>query len=151
MSNTGIAKRISKLEDSEILKVQANTNVSKLQYKSLFLLMEMKNFEEVQNIINAYQECPRVFMLAQVSGQYNLILGIVGQNFDVLHRYINHCGPTNKQGILHSQIMFISELRIPKYLPFDLFGRKIKESQCGAVCKDCAAYLDGKCNGCRKF
>ena len=77
MSHTGIAKRISKLEDSGILKVQANTNVGKLQYKSLFLLMEMRNFEEVQNIIKAYEDCPRVFMLAQVTGQYNLILDVI--------------------------------------------------------------------------
>ncbi|MFW9877647.1 MAG: Lrp/AsnC family transcriptional regulator, partial [Candidatus Thorarchaeota archaeon] len=32
MSHTGIAKRITKLEDSGILKVRANTNINKLQY-----------------------------------------------------------------------------------------------------------------------
>ena len=151
MSHTGIAKRVKKLENSEILKVQANINVSKLQYKTLFLLMEMSNFEEVQNIIKAYEECPRVFMLAQVTGQYNLIIGIIGQNVDVLHRYVNYCGPTNKAGILHSQIIFVSELRVPKYLPLNLFSKENKEEQCGAVCKNCAAYLDGKCNGCGIF
>ena len=151
MSHTGIAKRISKLEDSGILKVQANTSVNKLQYKSLFLLMEMRNYEEVQNIIKAYEKCPRVFMLAQVTGQYNLILGIIGQNIDVLHRYINYCGPTNKKGILHSATIFVSELKVPKFLPLNLFSKESMESECGNICKDCAAYLDGKCNGCGMF
>ena len=151
MSHTGIAKRITKLEDSGILKVQANINASALQYKAFFLLMEMKNYTEVQNVIKAYEECPRVFMLARLNGEYDLILGIIGQNFDILHRYIDHCGPTNKQGILHSTAISVSELRIPKYLPFNPFGKKSKESQCGAVCKDCVAYLDGKCNGCGRF
>ncbi len=151
MSHTGIAKRITKLEDSGVLKVQANTNIGKLEYKALFLLMEMRNFEEVQNIIKAYEECPRVFMLAQVTGQYNLILGIIGQNVDVLHRYINYCGPTNKQGILHSATIFVSELKVPKYLPLNLFGNESKEINCGNVCQDCAAYLDGKCMGCGNF
>jgi len=151
MSHTGIAKRITKLENSGILKVQANTSVNQLQYKSLFLLMEMRNFEEVQNIIKAYEDCPRVFMLAQVTGQYNLILGIIGQNIDVLHRYINYCGPTNKQGILHSATIFVSELKVPKFLPLDIFSRESKENKCGNVCKECAAYLDGKCMGCGMF
>lgn len=151
MSHTGIAKRITKLEDSGILKVQANTNINKLQYKALFLLMEMRNFEEVQNIIKAYEQCPRVFMLAQVTGQYNLILGIIGQNVDVLHRYINYCGPTNKKGILHSATIFVSELKVPKYLSLNLFSKESKESVCGNICKDCGAYLDRKCMACGNF
>ena len=151
MSHTGIAKRISKLEDKEILKVQANTNIRKLEYKALFLLMEMINYEEVQNIIKAYQECPRVFLLAPVTGQYNLILGIVGQSMDVLHRYLNFCGPTNKKGILHSATIFTSELITPKYLPLNLFSKESHEDKCGNICKKCAAFLDGKCDGCGNF
>lgn len=151
MSHTGIAKRITKLENSGILKVQANTNVSRLQYKALFLLMEMRNYEEVQKIVEAYEKCPRVFLLAQVTGQYNLILGIIGQNIDVLHRYLNFCGPTNKQGILHSATIFVSDLIAPKYLPLNLFSQDSKESECGNICKDCSAYLDGKCMGCGNF
>ncbi|MFX0017648.1 MAG: Lrp/AsnC family transcriptional regulator [Promethearchaeota archaeon] len=151
MSHTGIAKRITKLEESGVLKVQANTNINKLQYKVLFLLMEMSNFEEVQNIIKAYQDCPRVFLLAPVTGQYNLILGIIGQNLDVLHRYLNYCGPTNKKGILHSATIFASEFIKPNYIPLNLFSRESQEDKCGNICKECAAYLDGKCYGCGNF
>ena len=151
MSHTGIAKRISKLEDIGILKVQANTNINKLQYKALFLLMEMSNFEEVQNIIKAYEDCPRVFLMAHVTGQYNLILGIIGQNVDVLHRYLNYCGPTNKKGILHSATIFASDLIIPKFLPLNVFSKESQESNCGNICQDCSAYLDGKCEGCGNF
>jgi DNA-binding Lrp family transcriptional regulator len=114
MSHTGIAKRIAKLEDSGILKVQANTNIDNLQYKALFLLMEMQNFEEVQNIIKAY-------------------------------------GPTNKKGILHTASIFVSDLILPKFMPLNLFSGISKENECGNVCGDCGAYLDGKCDGCGKF
>jgi DNA-binding Lrp family transcriptional regulator len=151
MSHTGIAKRITKLEDSGILKVQANTNISKLHYKALFLLMEMSNYEEVQNIIKEYQDCPRVFLLAQLTGQYNLILGIMGQSIDILHRYLNYCGPTNKKGILHSASIFISDLILPRYIPINLYSEESQEHNCGNICRKCAAYLDGKCNGCSNF
>ena len=151
MSHTGISKRITKLEESGILKVQANTNINTLQYKTLFILIEMANYEGIQELIEAYSECPRVFLLAHVSGQYNLIIGAVGQNIDVLHRFINHCGPTNKKGILHSATIFASELIIPKYLPLNLFSNMSKELKCGNVCQDCKAFLDGDCAGCGEF
>ena len=151
MSHTGVAKRITKLEENGILKVQANMNLDQLQYKSMFLLMEMANFEEVQNIITAYQNCPRVFLLAQVTGQYNIILGIIGQNVEVLHRYLNFCGPTNKKGILHTASIFVSDLILPKFLPLNLFSQESHEDKCGNACKDCSAYLDGKCDGCGTF
>ncbi|MFX1409941.1 MAG: Lrp/AsnC family transcriptional regulator [Promethearchaeota archaeon] len=151
MSHAGVRKRIVKLEDSEILKVQGNININKLYYRACLILLEMKNYEEVKKIIQAYSECPRVFLLAQITGQYNLIMGIVGQSIDVLHRYINYCGPTNKEGILHSDILFISEIIAPRFLPLNLFGKKSQESKCGNICKDCEAFLDGNCDGCGNF
>jgi len=151
MSHAGVRKRITKLEDSHILKVQGNINISNLNYKACLILLEMKSYEEVKKIINAYSECPRIFLLAQITGQYNLIMGIIGQNYDVLHRYINYCGPTNKEGILHSEILFISNFEAPKYLPLNLFGNKSQETICGNICKDCEAFLVGLCDGCGNF
>ncbi|MFX1590663.1 MAG: Lrp/AsnC family transcriptional regulator [Promethearchaeota archaeon] len=151
MSHAGISKRITKLEESGILKVQGNINVKNLSYYAAFILMEMKSYDDVQNIIEAYNECPRVFLLAHVTGQYNLIFGVIGQDIDVIRRYINYCGPTNKKGILHSAIIFSSDLITPKFLPVNLFSRVSKEHKCGNICKGCAAYLDGKCNGCGNF
>ena len=151
MSHAGIAKRIAKLEKLGVLNVQGNISIKNLKYTAAFILMEMKNFEEVQNIIDAYSECPRVFMLAQVTGQYNLIVGVVGQDMDVLRRYINLCGPTNKKGILHSAILFTSEVIMPEFMPLNLFSGVSKENECGNVCKACSALLDGKCRGCGNF
>lgn len=151
MSHAGIAKRISKLEDFGTLKIQGNISVKSLGYSVVFILMEMKNFEEVQKISEAYSECPRVFLLAQVTGQYNLIFGIVGQDMDVLRRFINFCGPTNKKGVLHSAIIYTSQLLVPKFLPLNLFSGISKEHKCENICKACEAYLDGKCNGCGNF
>ncbi len=151
MSHAGVRKRILKMEDSGILKVQGNININALNYKECLILLEMKNYDEVKKIINAYSDCPRVFLLAQITGRYNLIMGIIGQNIEVLHRFINYCGPTNKEGILHSEILFISDLKAPEYLPLNLFSKRSQESKCMNICKDCEAYLDGKCNGCGKF
>ncbi len=151
MSHTGVKKRITKMMDREVLKVQANTNVNQLKYKIMFILLEMKNYDKLQEVIKAYSNCPRIFLLVQVTGQYNVIMGVVGQSIDVLHRYINYCGPTNKEGILHSQVLFMSQFETPQYLPLNLFSKKSQEHLCGNVCKKCEAFLDGKCNGCGNF
>lgn len=151
MSHAGIAKRISKLEKKGVLSVQGNISIKNLKYMAAFILMEMKNYEEVQKIIDAYSECPRIFILAQVTGQYNLILGVIGQDMDVLRRYINFCGPTNKKGILHSAILFTSEVIMPEYMPVNLFSGVSKEYKCENICKACNAFIDGKCGGCGNF
>jgi len=151
MSHTGIKKRIDKLQNSDILKIQGNVNIENLNYKSIIILLEMKSYEAIKNIINAYSKCPRVFLLAQVTGQFNVIMGIIGQSVDVLHRFINFCGPTNKEGILHSEILFVSHLKFPKYIPLNIFGNKSQECNCGNVCKDCEALIEGKCEGCGNF
>lgn len=151
MSHAGVKKRIVKMEDSGILKVQGNININALNYKACLILLEMKNYDEVKKIISAYSDCPRVFLLAQITGRYNLIMGIMGQNIDVLHRYINYCGPTNKEGILHSEILLISSIEAPEFLPLNLFSKKSQETRCGNICKDCEAFLDGKCDGCGNF
>jgi len=151
MSHTGVKKRIVKLGNSEILKVQGNINITSLNYKTCFILLEMKNYEEIRKIIKEYCDCPRVFLLAQITGQYNIIIGIAGQSIDVLHRYINYCGPTNKEGVLHSQILFVSNLEMPSFLPMNLFSKKSQEDKCGNICKDCEAFLDGECDGCGNF
>jgi len=151
MSHTGIKKRITKLENAGILHIQGNININKLNYKACFILLEMKNYDEVKKLIEAYTDCPRVFLLSHITGQYNLIMGVVGQSIDVLHRYINYCGPTNKDGILHSQILFVTSIETPKFLPLNLFSHQSQEYKCKNVCKECEAFLDGNCDGCSNF
>jgi DNA-binding Lrp family transcriptional regulator len=151
MSHTGVNKRIKKLEKEDIMKVQGNIKLEHINYKACYILLEMANYDYIQNIIKAYDKCPRVFLLNQLTGRYNLIMGVIGQSVDVLHRYINHCGPTNKEGILHSEVLFVSDFRLPEFIPLNLFSSKSNECNCGNVCKNCEAFLDGNCEGCGNF
>lgn len=151
MSHTGVKRRISKLKRRDLLKIQGNININSLRYKVCFILLELKNYEIIKDIIKGYEKCPRVILLCQVNGRYDLIMGIVGQNIEVIHRFINHCGPTNKQGILHSDILFVSDFKVPKFIPMKLFRQESRESDCGNICKNCEAFLAGECEGCGNF
>ena len=151
MSHSGVRKRIKKLEDNGILHVQGNINVAKLGYQAVFILMEMRNYINVQNIITNYKNCPRVFLLAQVTGQYNIIMGVLAQSIEVLRRFINLCGPTNKDGILHSALMYVSQIETPEFLPTNLFNCESQEEKCENICAQCEAFAIGDCKGCGKF
>jgi DNA-binding Lrp family transcriptional regulator len=151
MSHAGISKRISRMKKLGFLKVQGNLSIKALNYTFAFILMEMKNFEELQKISEEYAECPRIFLLAHLTGQFNLIMGIVGQDIDVLRTYLNYCGPTNKKGILHSVILFTSNSILPEFVPINLFSGVSKEHECGNICKECEAFLDGICESCGNF
>ncbi len=151
MSHTGVNKRISKLGKAELLRIQGNISIKNLHYNSCFILLEMKNYEETKKIIIAYSKCLRVFLLSQVNGRYDLIIGIVGQSINILHRFLNNCGPTNKEGILHSEILFVSNFKVPEYMPLNLFSKESQECNCGNVCENCEAFLSGKCDECGNF
>lgn len=151
MSHAGIRKRLKKLVESEVLRVQAIYNPNTLGYKQAFILLEMKDFNEIKNLINFFSECPRVFLLSQTTGQYNLIIGVIGQNLDVINRFIDYCGPSNKEGILHSHVLFASNFKVPEYIPITLFSKISGEKKCGNICGGCEAFLDGNCDGCGNF
>ncbi|MFX1494882.1 MAG: hypothetical protein ACFFBZ_11420, partial [Promethearchaeota archaeon] len=51
MSHTGVKKRIKKLSNSKILKIQGNININELDYKACLILLEMKNYDEVKKIL----------------------------------------------------------------------------------------------------
>lgn len=151
MSHTGIRKRITKLENLGLLKIQGNLSIKNLKYQSAFILMEMRNYSEIQEILKAYANCPRIFLMAHITGQYNLILGIVGQTMDVLQNYINFCGPTNRPGILHSAVIYTSSLTVPEFLPLKLFNFESREHECGNNCSECGVFKKGICVGCGNF
>ncbi|MFW9927969.1 MAG: Lrp/AsnC family transcriptional regulator [Candidatus Thorarchaeota archaeon] len=151
MSHTGIAKRISKMEDAELLKIQGNINIGNLNYNSAFILMEMQNYDEIKNIVHNYSKCPRVFLLAQVTGEYDLILGIIAQSLENLLNFIDHCGPTNKGGLLHSSVIVTSEIILPKYIPLNIFSHESYKNRHENVCECCDALLEGKCKGLDNF
>ena len=146
-----LRKRIKKLEASCLLNVQGNINIKRFKLHAAFILMEIKNYDNIQKIIKGYADCPRVFLLAHVNGQYNLMIGVISKDLEDLYRYINFCGPTNKNGVLHSEILNVSNIKTPKFLPLKYFSKESQENKCGNVCRDCEAFLEDNCSGCGNF
>ncbi|MEJ2251268.1 MAG: hypothetical protein P8Y70_15755 [Candidatus Lokiarchaeota archaeon] len=148
MSHTGIRKRIRRLKNKELLKVQGNINVNALNYVGVIILIEVENYERIVELTDYYSDCPRNFLFLEISGEYNLALGFLGRNINDLHQFLNICGPTNKKGILHSAIMYINNVVYPKFIPLDMFNVENKEKTCENICCDCSKFTDDISVGC---
>lgn len=152
LSNTGIKKRIAKLNASGIFKVQGNFNLDAMEFKTCLILLEVKNFELLTNIIKAYKNCPYVFLIAETLGSFNLLMGFYGNRDNDLNFKLKYCGPSNKEGVLHSKIILISDLKSPKFLPLQIFlnnsNDDIYKRECGYNCNSCEAFLNKQCKRC---
>ena len=125
ISQSGIRKRFKRLTSHKIIDVQGNLNVSNLKYHSAFIFTQIKSKSSLNELIEIYSKCRRIFLLARINGQYNLLVGIVGEDFDKLHWFINHCGPGNQVEVAHSEVLFASKFSLPEFMPIDFFNSGI--------------------------
>jgi DNA-binding Lrp family transcriptional regulator len=122
ISQSGIRKRFERIKNNKTVKVQGNININKLKYHCALIFTIVNNGNSLNELIDTYSKCRNVFLLARVSGQYNLLVGIIEEDFDKLHLFIHRYGPGNLTEIAHSEILFISTFKLPKFFPVDLFN-----------------------------
>ena len=148
MSHTGINNRIDKLIDSNILKVQGNINITELEYQAAMVLIELKNYRQLDPYINHIKGCPKIILLAKMAGKYHLLFLIIGKSMEEINIGLNHCNIINNQNIKSSNIAFIPKFFISKYTPINLFKNISKENKMKEKCIKCEIFNNGNCNGC---
>jgi len=152
LSNTGIKKRVAKLNKSGVFKIQGSLNLNVMDFKACIILLEVKNNEYSSEIIKTYNSCPYVFFIVEIIGSFNLLLGFYGNSGHDLNLKLKMCGPSNMEGVLHSKIMLISEFKYPKFLPLQIIlddtDEKSNSNFCRFKCKSCIAYNQNECKGC---
>ena len=79
MSHVAVSKRLDKLtgkyntnKDDALVKITAGVNAEELDMKLLFMALETENMDVTEKLMKKYQNCPRILMLAPVTGRYNL-------------------------------------------------------------------------------
>ena len=148
MSHTGIINRISKLEEKGILKIQGNIDINKLKVRTALIRIEFNNFDFINNYVEYYKDCPRIFVLLKLTGQYHLSIGVMGRSMEDLNQFINFCLLAEREKIKSSDITFASELTKPQYLPLNFFIVDIENTKCGRNCRKCDAFNKDMCIGC---
>ncbi len=150
MSHVAVRKRLDKLvSDNKLLRIGAEVNSESLDMKLLFIALETENIDITEKLINKYKDCPRLVMLAPVTGRYNLFAVMVAEDTFSLESILGTCSIRTEDGIRRSETWFGNSPMIPQYLPLDLSPPgEDSHSPCGQVCKDCRRFKAEKCVGC---
>src|SRR4030065_493025 len=83
-TSMGTKKRLEKLTEKGIIKVSALINPSALKLHTAIVMLEMESAEAMQDLLNRFEECPRVIQIFKTVGGYNLIALVVAETQETL-------------------------------------------------------------------
>ncbi|MDF1538410.1 MAG: Lrp/AsnC family transcriptional regulator [Candidatus Thorarchaeota archaeon] len=159
MSHVAVSKRLEKLVSPQvdenghktppIVRVTAGVNADTLQMKMLFMGLETENMEVTDRILKKYSDCPRLVMLAPVTGRYNLFAVMVAEDTFSLESILGTCSIRTESGIRRSETWFGNSPMAPEYINLDLSpSRGGKTASCGRDCGACKRFTSERCVGC---
>jgi DNA-binding Lrp family transcriptional regulator len=151
-TSMGIKKRLRKLVDQGAIKNQALMNPKIFGLIPAMVLLEMKDAEAMQEVMNRFKDCPRVVHFFKTIGGYNLIALVIAENQDTLDCIsVGKCSIRSSPGIRRSEFYPISDnnefsqfLQIREYLTHK--GKD--KAPCNVDCASCVRYEAKKCVGC---
>jgi DNA-binding Lrp family transcriptional regulator len=150
MSHVAVSKRLEKLVGSNLVQITAGVNTEYLDTKIFFMGLETENMEVAERIQENYKNCPRLLMLAPVTGRYNIFAVMIAEDTWSLESIIGTCSIRTEPGVRRSESWFGNAPIYPKFIPLDLApattGSPI--SPCGRNCGTCKRYIANKCMGC---
>ena len=150
MSHVAVSKRLDKLVKEDKVHVTAGVNAEVLDVKLLFMGLEVDNIEVAERIQEKYQHCPRLLMLAPVTGSYNLMAIMAAQDAWSLQSIVGTCSMRTEPGVRRSESWFGNAPIVPTFLPLTLAPETTNgsKSPCKVDCATCKRYIDEKCVGC---
>ncbi|MHA2425899.1 MAG: Lrp/AsnC family transcriptional regulator [Candidatus Thorarchaeota archaeon] len=153
MSHVAVSKRLEKLtksvnEKPPLVRITAGVNAENMDMKMLFLGLETETMEVTDKIMKKYADCPRLVMLAPVTGRYNLFAVMVAEDTFSLESILGTCSIRTEAGIRRSETWFGNSPVYPEYLPLNLSPDRGTKSDCGRDCSTCKRFTSEKCVGC---
>ncbi len=108
-TNMGIKKRLNKLVDQGAIRNQALMNPAAFGLIPAMVLLEMKDAEAMQEVVDRFKDCPRVVHIFKTIGGYNLIALVIAENKDTLESIsVEKCSLRSSSGIRRSEFYPIS-------------------------------------------
>jgi DNA-binding Lrp family transcriptional regulator len=150
MSHVAVSKRLEKLVAEDLVKVTAGFNAEKLDMKVLFLGLEVDDLDVAEELSERYSRCPRVLMIAPVTGRYNLFALMVADDSWSLESIAGTCSIRTEPGVRRSETWVGNAPIFPTHIAVRLAPEETRddEAPCGRECADCRRYITSKCLGC---
>jgi DNA-binding Lrp family transcriptional regulator len=150
-TSMGIRKRLQKLLGQGAIKVSASLSPFFFKLSPAIVLLEMDSAKAMQNLIDRFQDCPRVINIFKTIGGYNLIALVVAEDKDTLESIsVEKCSLRSSGGIRRSEFYPISDIYFSPFLPVreHLTHKERTVTPCNVDCRPCNRYSTQKCVGC---
>ena len=151
LTSMGTKKRLEKLLKNETIKISALINPNALKLYPAIVMLEMESAEAMQNLLDRFEECPRVVQIFKTLGGYNLIALVVAETKETLESIsMEKCSLRCSKGIRRSEFYPVSETYFSPFLQIreNLAQNKNKTAPCKVECGPCNRYETQKCVGC---
>ncbi len=150
-TSMGTKKRLERLLKKGTIKVSALINPSALKLHPAIVMLEMESAEAMQELLDRFEECPRVVQMFKTVGGYNLIALVVAETQETLESIsMEKCSLRCSRGIRRSEFYPVSETYFSPFLQIreNLAHKEKKVTPCNVDCKPCNRYETKKCVGC---
>jgi Lrp/AsnC family leucine-responsive transcriptional regulator len=150
-TSMGTKKRLERLLKKGIIKVSALINPSALKLHPAIVMLEMESAEAMQQLLDRFEECPRVVQMFKTVGGYNLIALVVAETRETLESIsMEKCSLRCSKGIRRSEFYPVSETYFSPFLQIreNLAHKEKKVTPCNVDCNPCNRYETKKCVGC---
>jgi len=150
-TSMGIKKRLQKLLDQDSIKVSALLNPFSLKLFPAIVLLEMESADAMQNLLNRFEDCPRIIHMFKTIGGYNLIGLVIAEDQNTLESIsMEKCSLRSSAGIRRSEFYPISNIYFSPFLLVReyLTHKERKIAPCNVDCEPCIRYKTEKCVGC---
>ena len=115
MSSVGVKKRVEKLLQKDIVRIQGLMNIEKMYAMSAAIGVEADS-KALAELVERFQRSHFVYMLVKTSGRYNLIVGVLALDLGSLESFITK-EIREKKGVKQIEVS-VGELPIiPKWFP----------------------------------
>lgn len=150
-TSMGTKKRVDRLIKKGIIKVSALINPKALKLHPAIIMLEMESAEAMQELLNRFEQCPRVVQIFKTVGGYNLIALVIAETQETLESIsMEKCSLRCSKGIRRSEFYPVSETYFSSFLQVreGLAHKERKVSPCNVDCDPCNRYETQKCVGC---
>jgi len=150
-TSMGTKKRLERLLKKGIIKVSALVNPSALKLHPAIIMLEMESAEAMQELLNRFEQCPRVVQIFKTVGGYNLIALVIAETQETLESIsMEKCSLRCSRGIRRSEFYPVSETYFSPFLQIreNLAHKEKKVTPCNVECDPCNRFETQKCVGC---
>lgn len=147
LSHTAVGNRLKNLVEEDILKISPMLNIKKLGLQIAVLGVELDGLDNAMIFAKKFENCPRVVFLAPMTGDFNLVMIVVSEDFKCLQNVIEKTIRT-QPGVKRLSLSFTSTPFEPSFFHLKMPINSSKSAPCSKKCQECESFINELCVGC---